>query len=259
MGGREQPAAGTDDKGVANLAVTEKLDTPLAASIAEYNTLSGEAKRALRTATFFHLQVETSGNLNTIDLSPAIDMQYKALELSFREKFEHATGTLIRQGILQRKLDVIGYARPIPRAMDEFERYIESLPIINTVPFFSRFKLRKMLRAICQFRPGKRFTLDGLKAFALFLVCFSRKDCRYGLNDLFPLPGMTDDQLYQFCKELHIFQDLRNRAAHEGFHPDASNDLGAIWEDTAKIVANMISIEQMVANNSDVNAMKAGA
>ena len=145
------------------------------AKLKDYNLLSGEAKRALRTAQFFHLQVATSGNLTTIDLSPAIDMQYKALELSFREMFEDATGNLIRQGVLQRKLDVIGYARPIPRAMDEFERYIESLPIVNTIPFFSRFKLRKMLRAICQFRPGKRFTLDGLKAFALFFICFSRK------------------------------------------------------------------------------------
>ena len=100
---------------------TENLDMRLSKRIDDYHLLSGEVKRALRTAQFFHLQVEKSGNLKTIDLSPAIDMQYKALELSFREKFESATGQLIRQGVLQRKLDVIGYARPIPRAMDEFE------------------------------------------------------------------------------------------------------------------------------------------
>ena len=166
--------------------------------------------------------------------------------------------TLIRQGILQRKLDVIGYARPIPRAMDDFERYVESLPIINTIPFFSRFKLRKMLRAICQFRPGKRFTLDGLKAFALFFICFSRKECRYGLNDLFPLQGITDEQLFEFCKSLHVFQDFRNRAAHEGFHPDASNDLAGIWEDTAKIVENMITIEKIIAAQ-DQTSLRTGA
>lgn len=238
---------------------TEVLDQHLGKKIEEYKHLSGEAKRALRTAQFFHLQVETSGNLSTIDLSPAIDMQYKALELSFREKFEDSTGTLIRQGILQRKLDVIGYARPIPAAMDEFEKYIESLPIINSVPFFSRFKLRKMLRAICQFRPGKRFTLDGLKAFALFFVCFSRKQCNYGLNNLFPLPDFSDEELYQFCKELHIFQDFRNRAAHEGFHPDASNDLGGIWDDTSKIVHNMIRVENIVSSRQGKQELKTGA
>jgi hypothetical protein len=227
---------------------TEDLDRRLRQRIPSYDLLSGEAKRALRTAQFFQLQVSTSGNLRTIDLSPAIDMQYKALELSFREKFEEITGTLIRQGTLQRKLDVIGYARPIPRAMDEFERYIEKLPVIKTIPFFSRFKLRKMLRAICQFRPGKRFTLDGLKAFALFFICFSRSECRYGLDGLLPIPGMSDEELFQFCKALHVFQDFRNRAAHEGFHPDASHDLDGIWVNTSSIIEGMVQIESAIKN-----------
>jgi hypothetical protein len=169
-------------------------------------------------------------------------MQYKALELSFREKFEQHCSDVIKQGILQRKLDVIGYARPIPSAMDDFEAYIEHLPIINTIPFFSRFKLRKMLRAICQFRPGKRFTLDGLKAFAIFFICFSRQDCRYGLGKIFPITSMDQDQLLLFCKELHVFQDFRNRAAHEGFHPDASNNLDSIWQSTAAIIQGMFII-----------------
>ncbi len=222
---------------------TVDLDKLLALKIDRYEQLSSEVKRALRTAQFFHLQVEQAGDkLGTIDLSPAIDMQYKALELSFREKFEQHCGELIRQGILQRKLDVIGYARPIPSAMDDFEGYIEHLPIINTIPFFSRFKLRKMLRAICQFRPGKRFTLDGLKAFAIFFICFSRSECRYGLGKLFSIQNMNNEQLLLFCKELHVFQDFRNRAAHEGFHPDASNNLDSIWRSTAAIIQGMFII-----------------
>lgn len=221
---------------------TADLDKLLVQKIRAYEQLSSEVKRALRTAQFFHLQVEQVSQLGTIDLSPAIDMQYKALEICFRETFEQACSDLLRQGTLQRKLDVIGYARPIPAAMDEFEQYIENLPIIHTIPFFSRFKLRKMLRAICQFRPGKRFTLDGLKAFAIFFVCFSRSECRYGLAKLFPINSMSQDQLFQFCKELHIFQDFRNRAAHEGFHPDASNNLDSIWESTAKIIQGMLLI-----------------
>ncbi len=222
---------------------TLDLDKMLAHKIDRYEQLSSEVKRALRTAQFFHLQVEQAGDkLGTIDLSPAIDMQYKALELSFREKFEQHCSELIRQGVLQRKLDVIGYARPIPSAMDDFESYIEHLPIINTIPFFSRFKLRKMLRAICQFRPGKRFTLDGLKAFAIFFICFSRQDCRYGLGKIFKINSMSNEQLLLFCKELHVFQDFRNRAAHEGFHPDASNNLDSIWRSTAAIIQGMYLI-----------------
>lgn len=247
-----------DSKAEIDTPTTEDLDHKLIQKITDYNLLSGEVKRALRTAQFFHLQVEKSGNLKTIDLSPAIDMQYKALELSFREKFESATGQLIRAGVLQRKLDIIGYARPIPRAMDEFERYIESLPIIQTIPFFSRFKLRKMLRAICQFRPGKRFTLDGLKAFALFFACFSRKECRYGLANAFPLPKLSDKELFQFCHELHVFQDFRNRAAHEGFHPDASNDLDGIWQNTISIVQGMIMIEKIIEENGGGGVKKTG-
>ncbi len=221
---------------------TADLDKLLQHKIKGYDKLSSEVKRALRTAQFFHLQVEQVSQLGTIDLSPAIDMQYKALEICFRENFEQSCSDLIRQGILQRKLDVIGYARPIQSAMDDFEQYIESLPIIHTIPFFSRFKLRKMLRAICQFRPGKRFTLDGLKAFAIFFICFSRSECRYGLARIFPINSMNQEQLFNFCKELHIFQDFRNRAAHEGFHPDASNNLDSIWNSTAAILQGMTLI-----------------
>ncbi|MFY7929140.1 MAG: hypothetical protein ACOVS5_09730 [Oligoflexus sp.] len=242
----EEAIKPTDSVAAAPLTPTTlDLDKLLMQKIERYELLSSEVKRALRTAQFFHLQVEQIGShLGTIDLSPAIDMQYKALELCFREKFEQPCSELIRQGVLQRKLDVIGYARPIPSAMDDFEQYIENLPIIKTIPFFSRFKLRKMLRAICQYRPGKRFTLDGLKAFAIFFICFSRQDCRYGLGKIFPIPTMNTEQLFHFCKELHVFQDFRNRAAHEGFHPDASNNLDSIWKSTALIIQGMFLIAE---------------
>ncbi len=219
------------------------LDQMLGAKLPRYKELSSEVKRALRTAQFFHLQVKTDGAPDTIDLSPVIDMQYKALELLFREMFEETCSDLISQGLLQRKLDVIGYARPIPHAMDEFENFIGSLPVVREIPFFSKFKLRKMLRAICQFRPGKRFTLDGLKAFALFFLCFGRKECRYGLQGICNPGFATDADLAQFSKVLHVFQDFRNRAAHEGFHPDASNDIDGIWQNTAEIVQGAFKVK----------------
>jgi hypothetical protein len=186
-----------------------------------------------------------------IDLSPVIDMQYKALELTFRELFEEPCKQIIQTGILQRKLDVIGYARPIEQQMNQFENFIANQPIINTIPFFSKFKLRKMLRAICQFRPGRRFTLDGLKAFGLFFICFGRKECNYGLKNIFPL-ALTDQELAEFCKRLHVFQDFRNRAAHEGFQPEASRDIEDIWCATAEISTAAFKIKHALKEQTSV-------
>ncbi|MBM4253379.1 MAG: HEAT repeat domain-containing protein [Deltaproteobacteria bacterium] len=213
-----------------------RLDQELGGKIPNYRELSSEVKRALRTALFFHIQTTANSAPSSIDLSPVIDMQYKSLELLFRETYEEPCSRLMHTGVLQRRLDIIGYARPIPKAMDDFEHFIETLPIVREIPFFSNFKLRKMLRAICQFRPGKRFTLDGLKAFALFFLCFSRTQCPYSLNGMFGLGFKDDLTMFQFCKSLHVFQDFRNRAAHEGFHPDAANDIDGIWRSTAEIV-----------------------
>lgn len=231
---------GIDDK---------KLDDELGRKIPNYRELSSEIRRALRTALFFNHSIAGSESSHAIDLSPLIDMQYKAMELLFREFFEDAVSQALQRGDIPRKLDVIGYARPIPQKMDEFEGYIASLPIVREIPFFSKFKLRKMLRAICQFEPGRRFTLDGLKAFGLFFLCFSRHDCRFGLANLFPI-GMRDDkELAEFTKELHVFQDFRNRAAHEGFHPEASNDIQGIWRTTALIVQGAFRIREAISQH----------
>ncbi|MFK7825667.1 MAG: HEAT repeat domain-containing protein [Oligoflexales bacterium] len=227
----EQSSAGVD------------LDQTLSGKIPHYAELSTEVRRALRTAQFFYDQVESGKTAHAIDLSPVIDMQYKALELVFREAFEEFCFKIINQGVLQRKLDVIGYSRPIPKAMEEFENYIGSLPVIKDIPYFSKFKLRKMLRAICQYRPGRRFTLDGIKAFALFFLCFGRKKCQFGLANVIKLPFENEHELYQFCKVMHVFQDFRNRAAHEGFRPEARNDMEGIWKNTAQIIETVFIIK----------------
>src|SRR5690606_36618645 len=98
--------------------------------IAHYQFLSSEVKRALRTSLFFDLQVAGSKAVSSMDLSPVVDMQYKALELLFREMFESPCHKIIQSGVPQRKLDVVGYARPVVKAMDEFESYIANHPII---------------------------------------------------------------------------------------------------------------------------------
>ncbi len=236
---RKTTTSGIDDK---------QLDEELGRTIPNYRDLSSEVRRALRTALFFNHSINGSEASHAIDLSPLIDMQYKAMELLFREFFEDAVSQSLQRGDIPRKLDVIGYARPIPQKMDEFENYIANLPVVREIPFFSKFKLRKTLRAMCQFQPGRRFTLDGLKAFGLFFLCFSRTQCKHGLANLFPI-GMKDDlELAAFTKELHIFQDFRNRAAHEGFHPEASNDIQGIWRTTAFIVQGAFRIRDALAD-----------
>lgn len=215
----------------------QDLDGTLSQRIPTYGALSSEIKRALRTAQFFHNQVRKEKQADLIELSPIIDMQCKALELLFRESFEGKVTQLIQDGKIQRRLDVLGYSRPIPASMDEFENYIASLPIVKNIPFFSRFKLRKLLRSFSQYQPGKRFTLDGIKAFALFFLVFSRKDCPFGLSQYLPLKFANDLQLAEYVRELHLFQDFRNRAAHEGFRPDDRQDIESIWNSLTLIIA----------------------
>lgn len=210
-----------------------------------YSGQSAEVKRALRTGMFFHEQVKASDQEATMDLSPVIDMQYKAIEIYLRESFQQTCDIFVRDGVLQRKLDLIGYSRPIPEKMSQFENYIHGMPVISTIPYFSKFKLRKMLIALCQFRPSKRFTLDGLKAFALFFLCFSRQDCRYGVQGLFPLGFASDQHLFDFCKKLHEFQDFRNRAVHEGLPPGAENNIEQTWENTAAIITEISRLNQI--------------
>ena len=39
-----------------------------------------------------------------------------------------------------------------------------------------------------------------------------------------------------------MFQDFRNRAAHEGFRPEARSDMNGLWENTAKIIEIVLKI-----------------
>ena len=212
--------------------------------------MSKQAKDFTGTGQFFYDQVTGPRSAENIEISPIIDMVYKSLELLFREAFENVTMTLIKNGVLQRKLDVIGYARPIPKRMEAFEDYISKLEIIKEIPFFSKFKLRKMLRALCQYKPGKRFTLDGIKAFALFFLCFGRLECQYGLANLIDIGTKNDHELLNFVKSLHILQDFRNRAVHEGFRPEARNDIEGIWSTAGGIYEQVFIMTSYISESS---------
>ena len=230
----EMGATGGEGRGAT--LTKSALDQKVAEMVPESERLPRESLRSLRTAVLILHTIKERKSIEGVDISPAVDMQYKALEILFRSLFEDSTLKLVQSGILQRKLDVLGYARPVKAAMDEFENHISSLPIIQDIPIFSKFKLNKILRAIALYRPGRRFTLDGLKAFGLFFLVFGRNQCRYRLERLYETKFTDDSEMMAFCRDLHVFQDIRNRAVHEGLPVQAMNDVEALWNLTASLI-----------------------
>ena len=134
--------------------------------------------------------------------------------------------------------------------MQIFEDYLAQLQIVRTIPYFSKFKLRKMLRAICLYRPGKRFTLDGPKAFALLFLVGSRKDCPFGLAGTMPLSFKTDNELFEFIKLVHLLQDSRNRAVHEGLTWEAQDEIESMRSQAYKIIEHCISVSKELRKKS---------
>lgn len=224
---------------------TADVDSVMRQMLPEIDLLSVDTRSALRTAEMILIQSKDWG-AEAVDLSPIVNMHFKAVELTMREVFEPYTDAVIRKGVLSRKLDLLGYARPIPEKMQVFEDYLASLPVIRTIPYFSKFKLRKMLRAICLYRPGKRFTLDGPKAFALFFLVSSRKKCPHGLDHILDLDFKTDNDLFEFIKLVHSLQDSRNRAVHEGLTWEAKDEIEAMRRQAYRIIEQSIRLAKQL-------------
>lgn len=235
---RQQDALGSEGAG---RVTSQDLDLLIKKQIPEGDSLSVEVRSALRTAEMILIQ-SRHWVAEAVDLSPIVNMHSKAVELTLRETFEPYTDALIRKGVLSRKLDVLGYARPIPEKMQIFEDALASLPVVKTIPYFSKFKLRKMLRAICLYRPGKRFTLDGPKAFALLFLVASRKQCPFGLEKQLELGFASDLELFEFIKLIHSLQDSRNRAVHEGLTWDAKDEIEGMRQQAYRIIEHCIRI-----------------
>jgi hypothetical protein len=237
---RQQDALGSDGAG---RVTSQDLDLIIKKQIPEGDSLSVDVRSALRTAEMILIQ-SRHWVAEAVDLSPIVNMHSKAVELTLRETFEPYTDALIRKGVLSRKLDVLGYARPIPEKMQIFEDALASLPVVKSIPYFSKFKLRKMLRAICLYRPGKRFTLDGPKAFALLFLVASRKQCPFGLERQLELGFATDLELFEFIKLIHSLQDSRNRAVHEGLTWDAKDEIEGMRQQAYRIIEHCIRISR---------------
>ena len=220
---------------------SQDIDIIVKSLIPYSDSLSIDSKSALRTAEMILIQSKEWGN-EAVDLSPIVNMHCKAVELTMRDTFEAQTDAIIRKGELSRKLDALGYGKGIVEKMTLFEEYIANLPTIRSIPYFSKFKLRKMLRAICLYRPGKRFTLDGPKAFALLLLVAAREECQFNLNKMIDIHFKNDLELFEFIKLVHSLQDSRNRAVHEGLTWEARDEIESMRKQAYKIISTCLTI-----------------
>ena len=232
-----------------------EVDATIKRFIPEMERLSVDTRSALRTAEMILIQSQDWGE-EGVDLSPIVNMHCKAVELTMREVFEPYTDAVIRKGGLSNKLDILGYARPIPEKMQIFEDYLASLPVIKTIPYFSKFKLRKMLRAICLYRPGKRFTLDGPKAFALFMLVTARKEDQFNLAKTIVVGFESDKQLFEFIKLVHSLQDSRNRAVHEGLTWEAQEEIEKMRNQAYEIIKICLDISKFLSQNWSDGSVK---
>lgn len=225
----------------------QDVDSLIRSMLPNQDQLNVDSRSALRTAEMILIQSQgwTQGGM---DLSPIVNMHCKAVELVLRDCFEPYTDALLRKGQLSRKLDLLGYARPIPEKMQVFEDTLASLPVIKTIPYFSKFKLRKMLRGICLFRPGKRFTLDGPKAFALFFLVTSRQTCSFGLENILSLGFSSDKELFEYIKLIHSLQDSRNRAVHEGLTWEAKDEIESMRAQAFKTIEISLRIKKYLSS-----------
>jgi len=240
---QQDSASVTDlDKKVARMD-RQDVDTTIRTLLPNSDSLNVDARSALRTAEMIFLQSRgwTQGGM---DLSPIVNMHCKAVELVLRDSFEPYTDALLRKGQLSRKLDILGYARPIPEKMQIFEDFLATLPVVKTIPYFSKFKLRKMLRGVCLYRPGKRFTLDGPKAFALFFLVTSRLKCGFGLEKMLPLGFESDVELFEYIKLIHSLQDSRNRAVHEGLTWEAKDEIETMRAQAFKVIEITLKLKK---------------
>lgn len=217
------------------------IDLILKKNLSKIDKLSLEVRSALRTAEMIYQQSQDWGK-DGVDLSPIVNMYSKSVEITMRELFEPYVDNVVRKSSLSRKLDKLGYNQNTQEKMAQFEDKLSSLELIKDIPHFSKFKLRKMLRAICLFRPGRRFTLDGPKAFALFFLITARKNCSFGLSNIMTLPFEDDLDLFKYIKLIHELQDLRNRAIHEGLTWEEEQKISHLRQNSFVIINSSLKI-----------------
>ncbi len=236
-GANEAPAA--DAATVTDAATLARVDREIAALVPLLPTLPADVVRSLRTARLVQHSLETLLGQGSVDASPAVDLQYKALEILLRRRFLASTQALIDdpRAPLQRRLDAIGYGGVGRNRVEAFESHLAALPAVRDLPSFGAMKLNKLLTSLAQHRPGRRFSLEGLKAFMLFFLAFGRSRCEFGLGGAYAVGVEDDAALFELCRDMSLFHDLRNVAVHEGLASASRRDVEALWSMTNALVA----------------------
>jgi len=191
------------------------LDVSLVEQLPVYARLDDSVKATLRSAELPFLRSEFFQG--TVDKASSVLEYCKSLDL-FLEK--HLGRELLFPRLEQRLHEFQSLLHAVGLNDDNVsaERALEALELQGKFTSAS-FPLHKAQLIARGFLSGKilqdRFkVLDGLRAWALLLLLFSRKLQRLGGKSLLPLKGMGEDQVIHLAKRLMALQDIRNPAAH---------------------------------------------
>jgi hypothetical protein len=191
------------------------LDTALRAELPAYARLDDSVKSALRSAELPFLRSEFFQG--TVDKASSVLEYCKSLDL-FLEK--HLGRELLFPRLEQRlhEFQSLLHAVGLNEENATAQKVLDALELGKSFTAAS-FPLHKAQIVARGFLSGKilqeRFkVVDGLRAWALLLLLFSRKLARSGGKALVPLRGMGDEQVVAVAKRLMALQDIRNPAAH---------------------------------------------
>lgn len=191
------------------------LDTSLIEQLPFYTKLDDSVKSALRSAELPFLHSEFFQG--TVDKASAVLQSCKSLDL-FLEK--HLGRELLFPRLEQRlhEFQSLLHAAGLNEDDASPARVLEALELGDRFTTAS-FPLHKAQLIARGFLSGKilqeRFkVMDGLRAWALLLLLFSRKLQRLGGKALLPLRGLGEEQVVNLARRLMALQDIRNPAAH---------------------------------------------
>jgi hypothetical protein len=194
------------------------LDRALQETVVSYDELDEAVRSALRAAETPFLHPEMFDE--NVDKSPSVLEYCKALDMVLEKNLgrRHLFPKLESQiHEFQNAIHAVSLNEPYP----EVERVIRALGVEQHFQIQS-FPLHKMVQLSQSILSGKILsdrsrTLDGLRAWAIILLLFGRKNAT-GLKPLIPIQQATDDEIVRTARRLINLQEIRNPAAHRQTH-----------------------------------------
>lgn len=191
--------------------IIKSLDKQLEIKIADYEKLADPIKASLRSAELPLNQPELFEG--TVDKSSSVVQYCKAIDLALEKEFGqkilfpkleqqlHVFQNIIHEAELDQ--DAPNMATVLRHLRAEHVFTPHTFPMTKTLMIARSILSGRILRERTQL-------IDGLKAWAVFLLLFSGKDRLWGAEQL-----KKDPLVYQhLAQKLATLQDLRNPAAH---------------------------------------------